>query len=350
MMAVLSSFAIVAIIPALALLYREYIGRPGSRASIELTVSVAAVSAGVWLLATGFIPGVGLTALWLPTAALAALAGFLCTLPVRDRTGSVRAAVGWCLAWTTLVFVPVALAVLYPSVVGVAPGDRALDLGGAIPVHIAVGSSAVAWVIMARKGDKPEQRRVRPVTWAMVVLGLLLWAGWTCGLVGLELAFDEVTAKIVLNSVLAPVASTIAWIVIQRIRSHTTSLQGAVSGLVCGLVAVTPTAGFLQPTWAIVIGVAAGAFGCLLTIARLRSPYRRSWYLFSTHFLPAAIGLLLAGIFASGPGFIFTGQVGVLSAQVATVVAVSGWSILVSAVLSQFVLVFLRRRHRLHRP
>ena len=332
-MIVLSTFAILAILPALSVLYREFIHGRTRRSAVLVTVGICAGSAVIWLVVAACVPQVVSSPLWLPAAALAAVAGFLCSLPIRDLTPRTGPAVVYAFVWVLAIYVPAALIVLFPREVGIAAAGSAIDLGGALPVHVTVGASALVVAVFTRKRPNVARTRSRPAARALLLWGVVLWVGWTVGLAGLELAIDDVTPRILLNCLLAPLASLGGWLLIQRMRLHSTSVDGAVTGLVCGLVAVTPACGYLDPLWAIVTGAVAGVSCAAFLLGRLRSPARRSWYLVGVHLVAAAIGLVLLGFFASGYGFIYTGQPGPAQSQVTGTLAVAVWAALLSLAL-----------------
>lgn len=333
MMSLLSTVAILVVIPALSVLYREFIDGRNPVASALLTASICASSFVLWLAITAALPGVSGSRLWLPTAALAALAGFLCSLPVRDATPHSLPALLFALVWTAVIFSPAALLVFFPSALGLPIALSAVDLGGALPVHVAVGSSAIVIALIARRRAVTERPRTGPATWTFVVWGVLLWIGWTFGLAGLELAIDDITSKIVLNAFLAPAAACAAWLIVQRVRLHSTTLDGAVTGLVCGLVAVTPACGYLEPIWAIVVGAIAGFACSSFVLSHLRSTARRTWFLVGVHLLAAAIGLVGLGLFGNGSGFIYTGGTAWTQTQFVGTLVIAVWALVASAVL-----------------
>ncbi|MEJ1230033.1 MAG: hypothetical protein WDM88_04405 [Galbitalea sp.] len=127
---VVSSVAILAVVPALSVQYREFLDRTGLRASARLTAIISISSLLIWLAISFFIPTVWTSPLEYPTAALAAVAGFLASLTVRDTTSRPLPAALFSAGWTALVFVPVAIVVLFPASIGIPPTAGPLDLGG----------------------------------------------------------------------------------------------------------------------------------------------------------------------------------------------------------------------------
>lgn len=341
---VVSSVAILAVIPALSILYREFLDRTGVRASAILTAIISLGSIAVWLIVSFAIPGVASSPLELPTAALAAVAGFLASLTIRDTTSHVLPALLFSLGWTTVVFVPVALIVLFPTTLGFSATAGPLDLAGALPVHVAVGAGALVVLTFARSWTVADRSHVRPRSWLLYLSGVLIWAGWTIGYVGLELGLDAVvTPRIITNAIVAPVLGIIGWLVGQRIRTATTTPIGAVAGLVSGLVAIAPGCAYFTPLWAGLTGAVAGLAGSIFVSGWVRRTGRHAWFIVGAHLLSGIIGLLMIGLFGTGFGFIYDGQTTLVVTQFVSIVAVVAWSTAVSLVL--WLLVRQAARH-----
>jgi Amt family ammonium transporter len=321
------------VIPALSVLYREFLDRAGARSSALLTLSISVGSFALWLVLSLLVPGVATSPLEFPAASLAALSGFLCSLTVRDTVSRPVLSLAFSLVWTAIVFTPIALVVLFPASVGISPTAGPLDLGGALPVHVAVGSGALVILTVARRWTVVDHSHVRPRSWSLLTAGLVIWAGWILGLVGLELEVDDVTPHIVTNVIVAPVLAIIGWLIVQRIRSATTTTIGAIAGLLSGLVAVTAGAAYFTPLWAGVTGAAAGIACSVFVSGWVRATRRHAWFIVGAHLLAAVIGLVMLGLFGSGFGLIYDGQIALLQVQVESVILVFVWAGLVSLVL-----------------
>jgi Amt family ammonium transporter len=333
-LSIVGAIAILAVIPAFSILYRgllDGVEGQGLRASAGLTVVLAAGSMVVWLAVSSVVPGAWASSLELPVAALAAVAGFLASLLVRSATERPLPAILFSLGWTVLVFGPVATVVFFPSSVHLAAGTGPVDLGGALAVSVAVGGGAL--VILLAGGRQTDV--VRPLGRSRArlvpVAGLLLWVGWTVGFLALEGGADAaVSPRILLASIVAPLAGLVGWLLVQRILSATTTLSGAVAGLLAGLVAVSAGAAELSPLWAGVTGLVAG-LGCCALVSRMSRHWGgRAWLLVGVHLLAAAIGLAATGLFALGIGFIYDGQPTLLVLQVVSALIVALWSGVVS--------------------
>jgi ammonia channel protein AmtB len=328
------TIAILAVIPSLSIQYREFLDRTGLRASVGLTVLISTSSLLIWILISLAIPTVWASPLEYPTAALAAVAGFLASLTVRDTTSHPLPAILFAMGWTALVFVPVAILVLFPTSVGIPLTAGPLDLGGALPVQVAVGAGALVVLTVARRWAVEDRSHVRPRSWLLLISGLVTWAGWLLGFVGLELTVDNViTPRIIENSLIAPVLGVVGWLIAQRIASATTNATGAVAGLVSGLVAISAGSAYFTPLWAALTGLLAGIASSLFVTRRVKATGRHAWFLVGAHLIAASIGLLMVGIFGLGLGLVYNGQLTLFQIQFESIVIVVLWSGIVSVLL-----------------
>ncbi len=333
-LAVCGTIALLALIPALSVLYREFLDADGMRASILLTVAISIGCVVLWLTAGLVFASIARSALYLPVAALAGVAGFLASLTVRDTRSHPLPALLCSLGWTAFVFVPVAIVVFFPTAVGVGATAGPLDLGGALPVHVAVGSSALVVLIFARRWAVADRSHVRPRSWPLFLSGIAIWVGWTIGYVSLELGLDQfVTPRIIANSIIAPLLGIVGWLIGQRVSSATTTPIGVIAGLVSGSVAIAAGCAYFSPIWAGITGLAAGLFGAVFVGRRVRGTGRHAWFLVGTHLLAGGIGLFAIGFFGTGFGFVYDGQTTLIETQLVSIVAVAAWSMVVSLVL-----------------
>jgi Amt family ammonium transporter len=140
-----------------------------------------------------------------------------------------------------------------------------------------------------------------------VLLGAgLLWFGWFGFNAGSELAADGTAALAWINTLAAPAAALLAWLVVEKIRDGKPTSVGAASGAVAGLVAITPACAFLTPGWAILLGVIAGAVCALAVDLKFKWGFDDSLDVVGIHLVGGLIGTLYLGFFATGKG-LFTG-------------------------------------------
>jgi ammonium transporter len=214
------------------------------------------------------------------------------------------------LLWSTLVYDPlahwvwaVAPKAADPSAseaVGWLGAMGALDFAGGTVVHIAAGfSSLAAILILPRRRGYPEHS-MHPNSMVLTLVGAgLLWFGWfgfnggsalgSGGLAGLALAASQVAAA----------GAALSWMFAEWIHRGKPTALGLASGLVAGLVAVTPASGFVSPLSALVIGLIAGLVCYTAVCAKPRLKYDDSLDAFGVHGVGGFLGALLTGVLAS---------------------------------------------------
>ncbi len=177
----------------------------------------------------------------------------------------------------------------------------ALDFAGGTVVHINAGiAGLVAAVMLGRRiGLGRENMAPHNLTFTMVGAAML-WVGWFGFNAGSNLEATGVAALAVLNTMVAAAMATISWIVTERILKGKASMLGAASGTVAGLVAITPAAGFVGVTGALVIGLVVSpiCFFFVDTIKR-RLGYDDSLDVFGIHGVGGIVGAILTGVFVS---------------------------------------------------
>ncbi|MFD1880161.1 ammonium transporter [Paracoccus pacificus] len=189
----------------------------------------------------------------------------------------------------------------YDAPAGFLFSKGALDFAGGTVVHINAGVAGLvaAIVVGPRLGYRKELITPHNLTFTMIG-ACLLWVGWFGFNAGSNLESNGLTVQAVLNTIVAPAAAALAWMVGEWIGRGHPSMLGAVSGAVAGLVAVTPAAGFVGAGGAIFIGVVAG-FVCLWAVVKLKMwlNYDDSLDVFGVHGVGGIVGALLTGIFAN---------------------------------------------------
>src|SRR5262249_40502337 len=160
--------------------------------------------------------------------------------------------------WSTLVYDPVAHWVWAEK--GWLAQMGALDFAGGTVVHLAAGISAlVCAMVMGKRVGYPHERHV-PHNLTMTLLGAgVLWFGWFGFNAGSALGSNGLAALALVNTHVAAGAGAAAWLVVEWWQRGKPTALGVASGLVAGLVGITPAAGFVAPWAAVAIGAAAGA-------------------------------------------------------------------------------------------
>lgn len=177
----------------------------------------------------------------------------------------------------------------------------AIDFAGGTVVHINAGVAGLVCAIVLGKRVGYGRDPITPhnLTFALTGAGFLLF-GWYGFNAGSSLEANGLTALIILNTTVAAGAAALAWTAGEWIFRGHPSLLGAASGLVAGLVAITPACGFVGPGGAILIGLVAG-FLCLWAVIVLKNRlgYDDSLDVFGVHGVGGIIGALLTGIFVN---------------------------------------------------
>jgi len=198
-------------------------------------------------------------------------------------------------AWLLLVFVPV-----FKWVYGGWLGQRgSLDFAGGTAIHVNAGIAALAAVLVLgkRKGWPTEGHPPHSMPLVMIGTGIL-WFGWFGFNAGSALAANGQAVQAFANTFFAAAAAGLAWAAVERIRDgHFTNL-GAASGIVAGLVAITPCAGFVAGMAPIYIGLVAGVVCCFAVQLKNKAGYDDALDVVGVHFVGGLVGSLLLGFFA----------------------------------------------------
>ncbi|KRD14849.1 ammonia channel protein [Mycobacterium sp. Root265] len=247
-------------------------------------------------------------------------------------------------AWTLLVYSPVAHWVWGPG--GWLSTFGALDYAGGLVVEIVSGASALALALVLgpRIGFKSEA--MRPHNLPFVLLGVgLLWFGWFGFNAGSAFAVDGKAAVIFLNTLLAGCLGMLGWLAVERFRDGHPTTFGAASGVVAGLVAITPSCGFVTPLGAILVGLVAGVV-CSFAIGwKFKAGYDDSLDVVGVHFVGGVVGTFLIGLLAAemvsgGPeGLFYGGGITQLGKQTLAIVVVAAFAFAVSFALAKLIAV-----------
>ena len=208
--------------------------------------------------------------------------------------------------WATVVYFPVANWVFsfngYSSPQGgwIANNLKAIDFAGGTAVHINAGAAALALALVIGKRVGFGKDPMRPHNLTLVMLGAsLLWFGWFGFNAGSALTAGNTASVVWVNTMVATCAACLGWLATERIRSgHATSLGGA-SGIVAGLVAITPACSAVTPVGAIAIGLIAGSVCAIAISMKFRFGYDDSLDVVGVHLVGGIVGTLSIGFFAS---------------------------------------------------
>ena len=188
-------------------------------------------------------------------------------------------------------------------------GLGAIDFAGGTAVHINAGAAALALALVLGKRVGFAKGAHVPHNPPFVLLGAgLLWFGWFGFNAGSELAADGVAALAFVNTIAAPAAALLAWLVVEKFKDGKPTSVGAASGAVAGLVAITPACASIHPLWAIVLGLLAGALCALAIDLKFKLGFDDSLDVVGIHLVGGLIGTLYLGFFANGTGLFMGGD------------------------------------------
>ena len=216
----------------------------------------------------------------------------------------------------------------------------AYDFAGGTVVHI---NAAMAAIVAAKMlGPRIDLNKVAlaPHSLPLTYLGCgLLWMGWFGFNAGSELSPDGVSALAFVNTVLAPAAAALVWALLERMLNGKSSSLGSASGVLAGLVAITPACAFVGPLGAVALGAISGAV-CLWGVRGFKrlTKIDDSLDVFGIHGLGAIVGALLTGVFCApelgGMGYkgFHEGWLSQFAGQLGSVVVAIVWSGVVSYV------------------
>ena len=232
--------------------------------------------------------------------------------------------------WLTIVYFPIAHMVWAGG--GLLFEDGALDFAGGTVVHINAGISGLvlAYLLGKRRGYPTEAMMPHSLTMTMVGTGLL-WVGWFGFNAGSALEADGSAGLAMINTFVATAAGALTWMVIERIAGHKGSALGFCSGVIAGLVAVTPAAGNSGPFGAILLGILSSVV-CFYFVAKVKAKfgYDDALDAFGIHGIGGIVGAIGTAIvyqpFLGGPGDGSTPMASQLGVQVFSVVVTLLWA------------------------
>jgi Amt family ammonium transporter len=217
--------------------------------------------------------------------------------------------------WVLLVYCPVSFwvygGVWGDGLTGWLGVRGSLDFAGGTVIHVNAGIAALAAVLALGKRKGWPKEGHPPHSMPLVMLGTgILWLGWFGFNAGSAFAANGVAIQAFMNTFLAAAAAGLAWALVERIRDgHFTNL-GAASGIVAGLVAITPGAGFVSGMAPIFIGLIAGVVCCFAVSLKFKAGYDDALDVVGVHFVGGLVGSLLIGLFANPEFFAGTFKAG----------------------------------------
>lgn len=228
--------------------------------------------------------------------------------------------------WPLLVYAPMAHMVWGNGLIQ--DGIGAIDFAGGTAVHICSGLSGLVLALILGKRRDFEVSTARPHNVPFVMFGGgMLFMGWFGFNGGSALVADGNAGLAIANTLFAACAGGISWMLVEQIKIKKVTLVGAMSGVIAGLVVITPACGYVEPWAAIVMGIIVSPV-CYFFISKLKR--KLGWDdaldAFGLHGLGGLVGAILVGVFATpelspsaNAGLIYTGDFSLLLSQVLAV-------------------------------
>ncbi|MEQ1404618.1 ammonium transporter [Neorhizobium sp. Rsf11] len=209
------------------------------------------------------------------------------------------ASILFCLLWVTFVYFPIAHMVWDAN--GLLFGWGALDFAGGTVVHINAGLAGLIGAIMIGKRTGYGKDMMAPHSMTLTLVGAaMLWVGWFGFNAGSNLEASGGAMLATVNTFIATAAAVISWCIVETFTRGKASLLGAVSGMIAGLVAITPAAGIAGPMGAIIMGLIVSPL-CYFFVSVIKNKfgYDDTADVFGIHGVGGFFGALATGIFAS---------------------------------------------------
>ena len=286
----------------------------------------------------------------IPAAVFIAFQGVFAAITVALISGSIadRAKFGAWLVfagiWATLVYFPVAHWVFafddFVAKTGgwIANDLGALDFAGGTAVHINAGAAGLALSLILGKRVGFGKTPMRPHSLPLVMLGAaLLWFGWFGFNAGSAVASNGTAGLALLNTIGATTAAVLSWLLVEKIRDgHATSL-GAASGVVAGLVAITPACAAVNASGALIIGLVAGALCALSVGLKFKLGFDDSLDVVAVHLVGGIVGTIMIGFVGVEVGLFDGGGTEQLIKQVIGAGAVFAYSFIATMIIGKIV-------------
>ncbi|USQ76770.1 ammonium transporter [Ornithinimicrobium cryptoxanthini] len=253
----------------------------------------------------------------------------------------------WCVfvpVWVTLVYCPLAFMVWgggllsADGAIGRVFGE-AVDFAGGTVVHINAGVAALVLVLVLGRRTGWGKGFHRPHNVPVVMIGAaLLWFGWF-GFNGGAAGSVEEAGLIWVNTLAAPAAAMLGWLLVESIRDGRPTSVGAASGVVAGLVAITPACAALSPVGSLVLGAVAGVGAALAIGLKFRVGFDDALDVVGVHLVAGligtvGIGFLMLPVDGAGGGLFYGGGVDQLVAQVVAAVFTMVFTGVLTAVIA----------------
>ncbi len=240
----------------------------------------------------------------------------------------------FALLWTTLVYDPICHWVWGPG--GWLFGLGALDFAGGTVVHLSSGISALAVLLFLGKRHGFPNERMAPHSLPLTLVGVgILWFGWFGFNAGSAVAANGTAALAFLTTTVAPAAAGLSWMFAEWIHAGKPSALGFGSGVVAGLVGITPAAGFVTPVAAIILGLCVGVVCYMAILVKAKLKYDDSLDAFGVHGVGGTFGAIMTGVLATvGASGLIAGEPKQVMIQLIGIVAAGAYAFIVTLVMA----------------
>jgi Amt family ammonium transporter len=330
-------------IPGLALFYGGMVRKKHTLSMVMQSFAIACLATIVWMVAgysLAFSDGGGANAV---VGGLSNL--FLSGLTADAMSGSIPETVFMTFQMTFAIITPALITgsladrMKFSTLLGFLGEDGVLDFAGGTVVHINAGVSGLVAALIVGKRHGYGREYMAPHNLVYSIIGAsLLWVGWFGFNAGSAVAADNAAGMAMAVTQISAAAAGLSWMILEWAVRGKPSVLGIVSGVVGGLVAITPAAGFVAPGGALIIGLAAGAI-CFwgATWLKNRLGYDDSLDCFGVHGIGGIVGAVLTGVFAveaiGGTAGALEGNWGQIAIQFEGIVATIVWSAVATAVI-----------------
>ncbi len=259
--------------------------------------------------------------------------------------------------WATIVYFPVAHWVFaFDGFTGehggwIANKLKAIDFAGGTAVHINAGAAGLVLAIVLGKRAGWPRTPFRPHNLPFVMLGAaLLWFGWYGFNAGSAVGSNGIAGATFLTTTIATAAAMLGWLVVERLRDGKATSLGAASGIVAGLVAITPSCSSVNVVGALAIGVVAGVLCALAVGLKFKFGFDDSLDVVGVHLVGGIVGTLMVGLVATSEspagvsGLFYGGGFDQLVRQAVGAAAVLAWSVVGTAIVAYLVKVTIGLR------
>jgi len=248
--------------------------------------------------------------------------------------------------WATLVYFPVASWVFNFTTKTFDPTSAVVDGGwsvfglgvndfaGGTAVHINAGAAGLALALVLGKRVGFKKGMAAPHNVPLTLIGAaLLWFGWFGFNAGSAGAANGISALAWINTLVAPAAGILGWLIVEKFKDGKPTSIGAASGAVAGLVAITPACNILTPGWAIVLGILVGVICAFAIDLKYKLGFDDALDVVGIHLIGGLFGTLYIGIFGAGIGLVDCGSLKQLGAQ-----ALGAFGVMIYSFVMAFVI------------